>query len=65
MPAFHNMTLRELSDWVAANNNGLFDTGEFPAIDDLNDDEAIAAREEYEAMADDIVMSAALGPCGK
>jgi hypothetical protein len=54
-PAIHAMTLRELSDWVVANNNGLFDSGEFPAIDDLDDDEEAAAREEYEAMADEIL----------
>jgi hypothetical protein len=65
MPTFHNMTLRELADWVSANNNDLFDTGEFPAIDDLDDDEEVAAREEYESMADDILMATALGPCGK
>jgi len=51
------MTLRELADWVAANNRGLFDTGEFPAIDDLTDDEEAAAREEYEAMADEILIT--------
>lgn len=65
MPAFHTMTLRELADWVAANNNGLFDTGEFPAVDDLDDDDEVAAREEYESMADEILMAGALGPCGK
>ena len=65
MPTFHNMTLRELADWVSANNNDLFDTGEFPAIDDLEDEEEVAAREEYESMADDILMAAALGPCNK
>ena len=64
-PSFHNMTLRELADWVSAHNNGLFDTGEFPAIDDLEDDEEYTAREEYEAMAEEILMSSALGPCGK
>ena len=64
-PAFHSMTLRELSDWVSANNNGLFDTGEFPAVDDLSDDEEVAAREEYEAMADEILIAATLGRCGK
>jgi hypothetical protein len=51
-----NMTLRELSDWVAANNRGLFDTGEFPAVDDLTDEEELVAREEYEAMADEILI---------
>ena len=45
MRTFYTMTLRELAEWVTANNDGLFDTGEFPAIDDLNDDEEIAARE--------------------
>lgn len=65
MTTFHNMTLRELADWVSANNNDLFDTGEFPAIDDLDDDEEVAAREEYESMADDILMASALGPCRK
>jgi hypothetical protein len=49
------MTLRELSDWVAKHNNGLFDTGEFPAVDDLTDEEELDAREEYEAMADEIL----------
>jgi hypothetical protein len=53
---FSNMTLRELSDWVARNNHGLFDTGEFPAVDDLTDEEEIDAREEYEAMADEILI---------
>jgi hypothetical protein len=53
---FSTMTLRELSDWVAANNRGLFDTGEFPAVDDLTDEEEIDAREEYEAMADEILI---------
>lgn len=49
------MTLRELADWVALNNRGLFDIGEFPAVDDLTDEEELAAREEYEAMADEIL----------
>ena len=65
MNTFHNMTLRELADWVSANNNDLFDTGEFPAIDDLNDDEEIAAREEYESMAEDILMAAAIDACDR
>jgi hypothetical protein len=60
-----NMTLRELADWVAKNNNGLFDTGEFPSVDDLTDEEELAAREEYEAMADEILVAPGLGPCGK
>jgi hypothetical protein len=60
---FSNMTLRELADWVAANNCGLFDPGEFPSVDDLTDDEEAAAREEYESLADEILI--ALGPCGK
>jgi hypothetical protein len=64
-PAFHAMTLRELADWVAAHNNGLFDTGEFSAVDDLEDDEEAAARDEYESMADEIFYGAALGPCNK
>lgn len=64
-PAFHLMTLRELSDWVAAHNDGLYDTGEFPAVDDLTDEEEAAAREEYESMADDILYAQAIGPCGK
>jgi hypothetical protein len=62
---FTHMSLRELADWVALNNNGLYDTGEFPAIDDLDDDEEAAAREEYEAIADDIFYARALGPCNK
>ncbi len=62
---FSRMTLRDLADWVAANNNGMYDPGEFPAIDELEDDEEAAAREEYEAMAEDIFYAAALGPCGK
>lgn len=53
-PAFHAMTIRTLSDWCSANNNGLFDTGEFPGVDDLTDDEETAAREEYESMAHQI-----------
>ena len=60
-----NMTMQELCDWVAAHNNGLFDSGEFPAVDDLDDDEELAAREEYEGMADEIMMNNAIGPCGK
>lgn len=52
---FSTMTLRELADWVTANNNDLFDTGEFPAIDDLDDEEETAAREEYESMAEDLL----------
>lgn len=56
---FHTMTLRELADWVAANNAGLFDSGEFPSVDDLDDDEEEQqAREEYESMADEILVSA-------
>ena len=56
-PAIHAMTIGELAAWVAANNNGLFDTGEFPAIDERDDDEEAAAREEYEAMAEEIPMA--------
>jgi len=56
---FNAMTLRDLAAWVAANNAGVFDTGEFPAIDDLSDDEEAAAREEYEAMADEIIAARA------
>lgn len=52
---FHRMSLRELSDWVHKQNGGLFDTGEFPAVDDLEDEEEAAAREEYEAMAEEIL----------
>jgi hypothetical protein len=55
VPAFYAMTLRELAAWVTTNNAGLFDSGEFPTVDDLTDDEADAAREEYEAMADEIL----------
>lgn len=64
-PHISRMTLQELSDWVTANNNGLFDTGEFPAVDELDDDEELDAREEYESMADEIMMNNALGPCDK
>lgn len=56
--SFAAMTLRELSDWVAANNRGMFDPGEFPAVDELTDEEEAAAREEYEAMADQILHGA-------
>lgn len=56
MNALYFMTLRELAAWVTQHNNGLFDTGEFPSVDDLDNDEEIAAREEYEAMADEIMM---------
>jgi hypothetical protein len=52
---FCSMSLRQLADWVAANNDGLYDTGEFPAVDDLDDDGEAGAREEYEAMAEDIL----------
>jgi hypothetical protein len=51
------MSLRELSDWVWQNNADLFDTGEFPAVDDLTDEEEVAAREEYEGMAAEILAS--------
>ncbi len=54
MANFAAMTLKQLADWVAANNNGTFDTGDFPAIDELNDEEEKTAREEYEAMAEEI-----------
>ncbi len=50
------MTLRELADWVAKHNHGLFDPGEFPAVDDLTDEEELVAREEYEALADEILI---------
>lgn len=62
---FHLMALRELAAWVTAHNGGMFDPGEFPAIDDLDDDEESAAREEYESMADQIYYGPALGPCDK
>ena len=52
---FEEMTLRELSDWVVANNRGMFDPGEFPPVDDLTDEEEAAAREEYESIADQIL----------
>jgi hypothetical protein len=32
---------------------------------DLDDDDEAAAREEYEAMAEDIFYARALGPCGR
>ncbi len=51
---FEEMTLRELSDWVVENNHGLFDSGEFPSVDDLTDEEELQAREEYEDMAEQI-----------
>ncbi len=51
------MTLRQLADWVQKHNHGLFDIGEFPSVDDLTDDEEAAAREEYEAMADEILIT--------
>lgn len=57
MNALYSMTLRELAAWVTQHNNGLFDTGEFPSVDDLDNDEELAAREEYEAMADEIMMT--------
>jgi hypothetical protein len=57
MPNFCSMSLRELSDWVWQNNADLFDTGEFPAVDDLTDEEEVAAREEYEGMAAEILAS--------
>ena len=53
--SFEAMTLRELSDWVVANNRGMFDPGEFPPVDDLTDEEEAAAREEYESLADQIL----------
>ncbi len=62
---FTRMSLRELAEWVALNNDGLYDTGEFPSIDDLDDDDEAAAREEYEAMAEDIFYARALGLCGR
>ena len=56
--SFSSMTLRELSDWVAANNRNMFDSGEFPAVDDLTDAEEAAARDEYESLADQILHGA-------
>lgn len=53
-PATHTMTLAELAAWVTTHNNGMFNAGDFPAIDELTDDEVAAAREEYESMADQI-----------
>lgn len=62
-PAFYAMSLQELAAWVIANNNGFFDTGDFPATDDLDDDEQTAAREEYEGMAEEIAIAAAMPRC--
>ena len=53
-PDFDRMTLDELAAWVVENNKGMFDTGEFPPTDELDDDEQVAAREEYEGMAYEI-----------
>ena len=50
----HPVSLEDLAQWVRDNNNDIFDTGDFPAIDDLADDEYLAAIEEYEAIADQI-----------
>jgi len=51
-PAFYKMSLQELSKWVYDNDCLGFDI--FPATDGLDDDEQIAAREEYESMAEEI-----------
>ena len=58
--SLYKMTLRDLAAWVEQNNadaagEPIFCTGEFPAVDDLTDEEEIAAREEYESMAEEIV----------
>jgi hypothetical protein len=48
----HDASLDDLAQWVIENNNDMFDTGDFPATEGLDDEEAQAARDEYEAMAD-------------
>jgi hypothetical protein len=60
MKTFSGMTLRELADWVIVNNNGMFDPGGFPDVDDYEDDEEEAIWEEYEAMAYEILNNAAV-----
>jgi hypothetical protein len=50
----HDAPLDELAAWCIANNHGVWDDGDFPATDDLTNEEAQAAREEYESMADEI-----------
>lgn len=58
MKAFYEMSLQEISDWVVANNidpatgDCIFD--ELPPIEDLSDEEALAAFDEYESMAEEI-----------
>lgn len=47
MKAKHLMTLQELAAWVIENDTLGFD---YPPIDELTDEEEIAAREEYEDM---------------
>ena len=53
-PAFYSMSLQELATWVEAHNknNEHFDC--VPAIDELDDDAETEAREELEAMAEEI-----------
>ena len=53
-PRFEQMSLQELSDWVVKNNDGFFDEGDFPSIEDLDDEEEVSVRDEYEWMADEI-----------
>lgn len=57
-PAFHAMTLDELSAWVTANNVLEFDS---VCVDELTDDEADAAREELESNADELFHALAQG----
>ena len=79
-PIFELMSLESLSAWVVAHNEvdgeSMFDS--MPETDELSDDEATEAHEEYVGMAYEIYAArraaneptdmqwmAALGPCGK
>ena len=55
-----NAPLDKLAAWCLANNNDLFDTGDFPSTDELTMEEQAEAREEYNAIADEIEAANAL-----
>lgn len=61
---FYSMTLHELSSWVVRNNTirGVTMFDELPGVDELDDDEETAARDEYEAMAEQLAVALALSP---
>lgn len=55
-PIFSSMNLHDLEIWIRNNNKNLYDLSEVFCFDtdEGDDDELQAAREEYEAVAEDI-----------